>query len=342
MKNNLFHSSFTLNNVSFKTKEALLEYVTTLSKSMHEFLEDWFSEKKTLSVKTSGSTGVPKWIELEKKHMVNSAIATGSFFNLPEHTSALLCLPTEYIAGKMMLVRALVLGWQLDYIEPVSTPLENIYKTYDFSAMVPLQLKNSLDKIHFIKKLIVGGGEVSIALENQIQSVSTQIFATYGMTETITHIAAKKLNHSSQNCFTVLPNVTVSKDHRNCLVINASNISSLPIVTNDVVEIISETNFNWKGRYDHVINTGGIKLHPEVIERKLASQMNQRFFVTGVKDNVFGEKLVLFVEGEKTSLAKDIFKGLSKFEQPKEVFFVPKFMETETGKVQRTKTKKLF
>ena len=300
-----------------------------------------FSDEPVVTIKTSGSTGAPKKIELKKSHMINSAKATGEFFQLPERTSALLCLPTEYIAGKMMLVRALVLGWHIDVVAISSTPLKSIQKTYDFSAMVPMQLQKSLDHIHVIKKLIVGGGAVSVALEEEIQNVPTQIYATYGMTETITHIAIKKLNHfenTSIRSFQALPNVKLSVDNRSCLVINAPKISDEEIITNDIVNLISPMLFHWKGRYDNVINSGGIKLCPEEIEKKIAPYLESRFFIVGIKEEVLGEQLALIIEGKKLKIEDVIFQGLTKYEIPKKIFFVNKFEETETQKIQRNKT----
>lgn len=341
MKNRFFHKDFQLNDTSFNSKEELLKYAETFSESIFDFLKDWLSEKPVITIKTSGSTGAPKNIELKKSHMINSAKSTGYFFQLPERTLALLCLPIEYIAGKMMLVRALVLGWHIDVVEVSSAPINNIQKTYDFSAMVPMQLQKSLEQIHIIKKLIVGGGPVSLELERKIQSVSTQIYATYGMTETITHIAVKKLNHFEKialHTFEALPNVNLSVDNRNCLIINAPNISDEEVITNDVVDLVSSTSFHWKGRYDHVVNSGGIKLHPEEIERKLTPFITSRFFVTSKKDDFLGQKLILIIEGEPFDLPKIVYKDLTKYEIPKEVFFVSRFIETATQKIQRNKT----
>ena len=278
--------------------------------------------------------------------MKNSALATGEFFNVQEKTTALCCLPIDYIAGKMMVVRAMILGWHLDVIEPSSNPLENIDKSYDFSAMVPLQLQNSLDKLHLIFQLIVGGGAISEELDEKIQSASTMIFATYGMTETITHIAVKPLNVTSSGVershYETLPNVKISQDGRNCLVINAPKVADEEIVTNDVVEISSPTEFIWKGRFDHVINSGGIKLHPEEIEKKLSNFINTRFFVAGIPDEQLGEKLILVIEGEEDAIDLSLFRNpqitLTKYEIPKEIFYIPQFFETPTGKIQRKKT----
>ena len=349
MKNNQFHIDFRLNDTSFSGVDALLVHARKHSKELYSFLNVWFSDSSVVYVKTSGSTGKPKIIELKKEFMVNSAKATGVFFNLPQKITALLCMSPTYIAGKMMLVRALVLGWHLDVVAPVSTPLKGIEKTYDFSAMVPMQLQNSLSEITIVRKLIVGGGSVSQQLEKKLQDISTAVFATFGMTETITHIAVKKLNlfkgdSSSQlenSHYQVLKNVSISQDNRNCLVINAPNVSDEIVTTNDVVDLVSETEFKWLGRFDNVINSGGIKLHPEAIEKKLAPIIHQRFFVAGIPDVLLGEKLVLFIEGESYKVAQSTLKNLTKYETPKAIYFVPQFVETETKKIQRNRTIKI-
>ena len=352
MKNKKFHKYFRLNGKSFSSSDEISAFSNTISASISTFLSNWFSSDDFITVQTSGSTGKPKLIQLKKEFMINSALATGEFFDLKENTTALLCLSVDFIAGKMMLVRALVLGWKLDVVAPVSNPIGNLNKEYDFAAFVPMQLQNSLKNIHKIKTIIVGGGIVSSKLEKQIQNIKTQVFATYGMTETITHIAVKKLNNVSEDelisasYYRVLPNIKISRDTRNCLVINAPKVSQEIIITNDVVEIISENKFNWLGRFDNVINSGGIKLHPEIIEEKLSSIIKERFFVIGIPDEILGEKLALIIESEvisstnKKFLKQKIqdFKSLSRFEIPKEIYFVSQFKETETKKIQRKKT----
>ena len=362
MKNNQFHIDFKLNGFSFSSVEELVEYSKTLSSGTHQFLIEWFSIDDIIHVKTSGSTGTPKLIKLKKEFVINSALATAVFFDLPEKTTALLCMSTDYIAGKMMLVRALVLGWHLDEIEPSSSPLKGMGKKYDFSAMVPLQLRNSLENLQLIHKLIVGGGVVAFDLLKLLQDQSTEVYATYGMTETVTHIAVNQLNifsHSTptintlqkyQSHYQVLPNISISQDQRGCLVINAPKVSENVIITNDVVELISDVEFKWLGRFDNVINSGGIKLHPEEIEKKLFQVISQRFFVAGLTDAVLGEKLVLVVEEdvisseaekslrEKLNLSLRKGANLSKYEVPKAIYFVAKFIETETKKIQRNKT----
>ncbi|AUC15511.1 O-succinylbenzoic acid--CoA ligase [Tenacibaculum sp. SZ-18] len=341
------HSSFKLNGIRFNSKADLIEYVKTSFSSTHDFFVNWFNDEDYLIVQTSGSTGKPKPIKLLKEQMINSALATGAFFEIKENTTALLCMSVDYIAGKMMLVRAMVLGWDLDIFNAVSNPLSLTDKNYHFSAMVPLQLEKSLDQIERIDKLIVGGGVVSESLKSKILKVKTEIFATYGMTETITHIAVKKLNQLKErpSFYKVLPNVKIYIDQRNCLMINAPLVANEIVLTNDVVQLVSENEFEWLGRYDNVINSGGIKLHPEKIEHKLSKLIQNRFFTVGIKDERLGEKLVLVIENNATEInSEEVIKRINefpeikKYEVPKEIYFVKSFIETETKKVQRRKT----
>ncbi|MFO7720566.1 MAG: AMP-binding protein [Gillisia sp.] len=316
-----------------------------------DFLLDWLKPSPSIEVQTSGSTGTPKKFKILKEHMINSARATGKFFELPEKSTVLHCLPAEFIAGKMMLVRAMVLGWEIDLVTPASNPLDQVFKTYDFCAMTPFQLDNSIGRLHLIKKLIVGGGAVSPSLQKMVQGIKTKVYETFGMTETVSHIAAKRLNPGKKKSkpipFKVLPDISISIDDRGCLVIKAPKIASDTIVTNDVVEILTYKKFIWKGRYDNVINSGGIKLYPEEIERKLNKIIKRRFFVTGMPDDALGEKLVLFVEADFSEelleeLQKEIksLKSLDKYEIPKKIYLIQKFEETPNGKIHREKTVK--
>jgi O-succinylbenzoic acid--CoA ligase len=301
-------------------------------KSVGDFILDWFDAKSYIEMNTSGTTGTPKLIRVDKQAMVNSAIATGDFFDLKPGDKALHCLPTKYIAGKMMFVRSFILGLDVDFVAPSSHPMLQNDSKYDFVAMVPLQAQNSLSELRNVKKMIVGGARMSSAVEKELSKLKTKVYETYGMTETITHIAAKKIG---EEAFSILPNIKISQDDRNCLVIDALKISNESIVTNDLVELVGENKFLFLGRIDNVINSGGIKLIPEKIEDKLSDKINSRFFVTGKQDANLGEKLVLVIEGEQQALDEAIFDGLDKYEKPKEVLYVSKFIETESGKVKR-------
>ena len=301
-------------------------------RAIGEFLLDWFDDKDYIEMKTSGTTGLPKVVKLQKQAMIQSALATGDFFELEPRDKALLCLPVKFIAGKMMLVRSFILGLDLDIVEPSTHPFALNTTKYDFVAMVPLQVQNSIEALQNVKKLIVGGAKMDSSLEEKVLPLKTEVYETYGMTETITHIAARRVG---ENVFTVLPNVKIAQDDRGCLVITVDTISEEPIVTNDLVEIIREDQFIFLGRIDNVVNSGGVKLIPEQIEAKLIDKINSRFFVTGIPDTVLGEKLILVIEGEKQDFATDFFDVLDKYEKPKEIVFVPKFKENENGKLLR-------
>jgi O-succinylbenzoic acid--CoA ligase len=211
--------------------------------------------------------------------------------------------------------------------------MRNLDMDFDFAAMVPLQAQNSLSELKHIKKLIVGGAKINAKLENSLKRIpKISVFETYGMTETISHIAAKKVGEKE---FTVLPNVTISYDDSNCLVIHAPRISQDLITTNDVVELVDENKFIFLGRIDNVINSGGIKILPEQIENKLSPFIDRPFFIGSKEDSILGEKVVLVIEGEKEELNNFIFDSLGKYEKPKEVLFVPKFSYTGNGKIIR-------
>ncbi|MFV5696316.1 AMP-binding protein [Flavobacterium sp. LB3P122] len=301
-------------------------------KSVGDFILDWFDKKSYIELNSSGTTGNPKIIRMDKQAMVNSALATGNFFDLSPGDKALHCLPTKYIAGKMMFVRGFILGLDMDFVAPSSHPLLHNETKYDFVSMVPLQAENSLAELKNVKKMIVGGAKLSKTLEKSLSKLNMKGYETYGMTETITHIAAKKIG---EKAFSVLPNIKIYQDDRNCLVIDAPKISEATIVTNDLVELINDKEFIFLGRIDNVINSGGIKLIPEQIEEKLSDKIHSRFFVTGIQDATLGEKLALIIEGEKQPLDETIFDGLDKYEKPKEVYYVSKFIETQNGKIKR-------
>ena len=335
------HNQFKLNGFQLDKEDlcrvaySFIKEGEDFEKPVGNFLLDWFDCKSYIEMETSGSTGAPKTILISKQAMVDSALATGDFFDLQPGNKALQCLPVKYVAGKMMLVRAMILGLDLEFVAPSSHPLENNEIDFDFVAMVPLQAQNSISQLKKVKKLIIGGAAVNKTLEKQLLKLPTKVYETYGMTETITHIAARKLG---EKAFTVLPYVSVSFDDRNCLVIHAPRISPEVIITNDIVELVDENQFIFLGRMDNVINSGGIKLIPEQIEQKLVGKISQRFFIASKPDDELGEKVVLVIEGEKRELVDSIYESLDKYEKPKEIIFIPKFLDTATGKILRKET----
>ncbi len=335
------HPNFKLNSNKFTSISELLDFCESDFPDAFEFLNDWFSKSKYIIVPTSGSTGNPKLIKIKKEFMINSAVATATYFELQEeNVTALLCLSPKYIAGKMMLVRALISGWKLDVIAPCSDPLKT-NKKYDVTALVPLQVHHSLKDLHKVKLVLVGGGKVSKSLQSKLQNIKTKIFATYGMTETITHIAVKKINHLNgiTNYFKVLPNVRIEKDARNCLVIDAPSISDKKVITNDIIKLIDDKHFCWIGRFDNIINTGGVKINPERVEEKLSDSISQRFFIASQQDEVLGNKVILIIESkENFKLDESIIDFLDKFEKPKNIYYIVKFIETKTNKINRKAT----
>lgn len=342
------HVRFKLDNVSYN-HEDLMEVAYSYVKEglpyqqeLGNFLLDWLDDKDYVEVRTSGSTGKPKRIEIKKQAMVNSAIATGNFFNLNPGDKVLHCLPSNFIAGKMMIIRAVVLGLELDLVEPTALPLIDYEKDYVFCAFTPVQLKNFAKYIKNIKTIIVGGGQVSNSIKKLIQNKKANIYETYGMTETVSHIAVKKLNNfenvEDETTFKTLPDISVELDERGCLVIKAPHLSEGEIITNDLVKVYTDTSFEWLGRIDNVINSGGIKMFPEQIEKKLQSKIKEEFFIAGQPDETLGEKIVLVIESTKNNLDASIFDVLDTYEKPKAIIPMAKFKETSSGKIHRKKT----
>lgn len=342
----ILHPSFKLNGLEFESAEELLNFADGLVEQgadheiqMARFIEDWISLDESIIVKSSGSTGKPKDIVLKKEHMVNSARATGSYFKLGAGTSALLCLPPNYIAGKMMLVRAMILGWDLHVVAPEKDALTQYDNDYDFVAMVPYQVGHSINALSKVKKLIIGGAQITKDLDNQLQLVSTEIFETYGMTETCTHVAIRRVNGPAQSdSFSALPNVKFSADDRGCLIISAPEILDEALVTNDLVELKTPTSFTWLGRYDNVINSGGIKIFPEKIEERLSQYIDLPFIIASEYHPEFGEQVIMIIENKENTPIPNYTKAfsfLSPYERPKKIYTISIFPYSKNGKLKR-------
>ena len=318
-----------------------------------EFIKQWYSDKDFVRVQTSGSTGKPKEIKIKKAAMIESAKATGEYLDLKNHPDALLCLSARFIAGMMMVVRAMVYSQNLIAVKPDGNPLLSLSgrQVPSFAAMVPAQVFNSLgDPVSSklllkLRTLIIGGGEIQPLLDEKLQQLPGAVYATYGMTETITHVALRRINGRNwQDFYEALPGINFSIDKRDCLIINAPGRNKQPFVTNDLVELISKNRFRWLGRIDNVINRGGEKIIPETIEKKLAQYIQNRFFVSGVPDVKFGQVPALFIESaepgrpEETRIEELLKQVLLKIERPVKIYFVSVFKETENGKVNRKST----
>ncbi len=309
------------------------------------FILNWLDDNDYIEQETSGTTGDKKLIRLSKKGMLYSAAQTCDFFKLGPLHRALLCLPVKYIAGKMMIVRAFYSGMNLTITPPGGHPLKGHEETFDFTAMVPMQVMNSLaasDGLSRVKKLIIGGGEISPVLEHQLQEAETDVYATYGMTETASHVALRKVNGADHSSFfKVFEGIDISLDKRGCLLINAPYISEKPIITNDLAELKGKHQFAWLGRIDNLINSGGIKFSPEHIEQQLGSLILQPFVISSLPDAKLGERIVLVIEGDKweethiRTLKEDMNRLLEPYSRPKKILFIKHFPRTETGKINR-------
>lgn len=317
-------------------------------KDISLFMQEWYNENEFVTGHTSGSTGTPKEIKLLKKDMVASARITNDFFRIESGDNLLLCLSPSYIAGKMMIVRALLANARLAAVKPSSLPVIPESHPVKLAAMVPMQVEmllNSPDTrplLSGIKQLIIGGAPVSTKLALTLQGVATACFATYGMTETVSHIALKRLNgKEASDAYFALGGVEFETDERDCLVILTPHLSQQRFTTNDIVKLNDSRHFEWIGRYDNVINSGGVKLSPEIIEKKLSDIIPERFFITSEPDERLGEKIVLVIEREQpreeefNTLKQEITRRLSRFEIPRSICFREKFKETYSGKVIR-------
>lgn len=307
--------------------------------SILSFLKNWNDKNQTVLMSfTSGTTGYPKRIFLKKKCMYESAKRTVNFLNLKKRgTRGLLCLSPNSIASKMFLIRAMIFQWDIYCIPPSSTPLENVEEYFDIVSMVPMQVFSSLNHLDKIRIVLIGGSSISVELEERLQKISTICYVTYGMTETLGHIAFKKINGLDKTpYFQSFDDVYLSVDKRNCLGIYDMGTF---IQTNDIVHLISIHKFNWIGRFDNIINSGGIKILPEVIEKEISPFIpsHKRFLISSIPDKIFGEKIVLIIEGPFFSLKipQSIFLGEKKFYKPKGIFFVKNFIENSFGKLKR-------
>ncbi len=311
-------------------------------KEIGHFFQSWFDDMPFIHGQTSGSTGKPKPIRLMKSAMWASALSTGAFFQLPPTATALLCLPVRFIAGKMMLVRAMSLGLHLDFVMPSSTPLKGLNKSFDFSAMTPQQVQGSMGELDLISCVLIGGSPLSVSLRNRLKNRSQRIYETFGMTETLSHIAARDIS-SGERYFTAMPYVHFTQQ-KNCLVIHAPKIVPNKLITNDWVNLRSSTQFEWLGRADFIINSGGIKIHPEQIEEHYSTLTNKKCIAMGLPDERLGEKLVLVFEHPQTEDILEKFRkfnNISPYHIPKNIYYVPTFVKTANGKINRMKTRQI-
>lgn len=320
--------------------------------SLADFLREWFDDHDTVLVHTSGSTGTPKPLRVEKQRMMQSAMLTVSFLGLHTGDTALLCMPLKYIAGKMVVVRALVAGLDLLPVTPSGHPLAQTNTTPVFAAMIPMQVYNSLqvpeekERLQQIRHLIIGGGAIDTSLGNQLLSFPHAVWSTYGMTETLSHIALRRLNGpEASDWYTPFQHVKLSLSPENTLTIEAPAVCPEILTTNDICEFNAQGQFHILGRKDNTINTGGVKVQIEQVENALRATLTCPFQVTAVPDPKFGERIVLLLEDPEAACPEseltEAFHSLSPYWRPKQVFRIRQLPQTGTGKPDRATARKL-
>lgn len=311
---------------------------------VRQFIEDWYNSEEVIYTKTSGSTGTPKVIALKKSFMEASALASGKYFHFRENERIRLALSPATIGGKMLLLRGLLHNMNIEITDAGKHPLQRIEHPIDFISLVPYQLEYMLENdpkaLNSVQVILLGGAPVSPKLQDQISSLPCSVYASYGMTETMSHVALKNLK--TQTTFQAIEGVHFSVNESQQLIIHAPMLGHPALLTTDIVDLISEREFNWKGRADFVINSAGIKIHPELIENALSSLIPDRFFIIGEPDDTFGERVVLVIESTEEGQVFPFEKVLSKYEIPKRIYYLPKFIETASGKTDRLMTKKII
>lgn len=321
-----------------------------------QLLRSWFDGQQDFTFHTSGSTGAPRPITFSRTQLEASAKLSIDALGLKPGMKSLACLDPRFVAGGMMIIRSAVAGMDVVIRRPSSNPLIDLREKVDFAALVPLQLSAALldcpDKIALISVVIVGGAAIPESMIPSLDSYSGRFFATYGMTETLTHIALRKLNNpGKQNSFYLLPGISASSDERNCLVINAPHLGPMPIVTNDLVDWNNDGSFRVLGRYDDVINSGGVKIQPGRVELVVDQVHRQlglscRYFVSAMPDARLHETVVLVMEGSplpaavEDEMKKLLNSQLDKFESPRQILYAAHFEETDSLKIDKSATMK--
>ena len=315
---------------------------------IEDFLAEWRNERPTVLVHTSGSTGEPKPMWVEKRRMEASARMTCDFLGLHEGDTALLCMSLDYIAGKMMVVRSLVHDLRLITVEPSGHPLAGVAERLDFAAMVPMQVWNSLqvaeerERLMAIGNLIVGGGAIDDRLAHELVGFPNRVWSTYGMTETLSHIALRRLSGAgATEWYTPLPGVGLSLTADSCLVIDAPAVHDGRLVTNDIAEMAPDGRFKILGRKDNVICSGGLKIQAEEVERLLRAHLRVPFIITKRRDEKFGETVVLLTEGDIDEAHAACQRVLPKYWQPRAYVHTDRIPLTETGKPARKQAEQL-
>ncbi|MBJ6111344.1 AMP-binding protein [Hymenobacter sp. BT523] len=322
-----------------------------------DFVRQWLSGTQEFALTTSGSTGTPTPITLRRRQLEASARRTADYFDLGPGDRALVCLNCEYIGGMMMLVRGLERNMHLTIVEPHANPFAYVAAEakFDFAAFVPLQLKAVLaaglaPRLNQMKAILIGGAPADAALQHEVQPLRVPVYLTYGMTETCSHVALRRLSGPEASpTFRVFTGIAAGQDERGCLTLRGDVTDDQLIITNDRVNLLDAHTFEWLGRADFVINSGGVKVPAEKVELVLDVALaeigeSRRCFVAGQPDERLGQAVTAFIEGPALApeveqrLQTLLAERLGRYEQPKQLRYVPEFRMTATGKLDRAGT----
>lgn len=317
------------------------------------FLDLWLNPAiNHITVYSSGSTGKPRPYQHSKQVLIASAQATCRFLGIQHGQNALLALPADKIGGMMMVVRSWLYKMPLFCIAPTINPIKELPSGVHFhlAAFTPMQVAPVVNSYELFKELeaidivILGGSEVPRGITQWLKGLTNRLYATFGMTETVSHIALKKLNApEADEHFRLVPGVEIATDERGCLQITAPALQLNQLQTNDVVVITGPAQFDWLGRFDNVINTGGLKVYPETLEQEWKEVMMVPFFIAGIPDPVSGQKVVLVIERDsitekEVEATRQYFKNMAQNTRPRQLLLVPRFLRTETGKIKRAES----
>jgi O-succinylbenzoic acid--CoA ligase len=353
------HAAYPLEQIT-QAGSAVLKEADKIFAQTFDLAQQWLSGAQSFTFHTSGSTGTPKPVTLTRQQLEASATGTIRALGLTQHEHILLCMNTAFIGGAMLLIRGLLLGATITVQEPSGHPLEHIAADhpYTFTSFTPVQLHalRSNDagltaKLNRFTHILVGGAAISFALEQKLSMLTARVYHTYGMTETVSHIALKQIGKDA--AFKALPDVKLKTDERGCLMISSASTNHAWITTNDVVEMTGNDMFTILGRADDIINTGGIKVWPLKIEQALLEalytlELERNLFVSWVPDEKLGQKVIAVIEGnpltaqQEQAITEQLMHRLTRYEIPKTFYYLLAFILTGTGKINKPKSMEMI
>ncbi|WP_422362238.1 AMP-binding protein [Reichenbachiella sp.] len=338
-------------NYSLKALNDLQDSYPEADRLLH-FIKCWVNGDTRFQFQTSGSTGPPKQIHISREQIIASVAATSNFLRLNKSHRALICLDPNFVASIMMAARCLVNDMDCFLARPSADPLKSIDKKISFASFVPFQIykmmeNKTITQLSKIENILVGGAPLTQSGFETLANINTNIFVTYGMTETVSHVALMPVRESfSDAYYEVLPDIRIGQDEDGCLHITGKVTEGKKVQTNDIVEMLAKNKFRWLGRRDHAINSGGIKIHPEQLEKSIEGHFSTEFMISWRPDPKLGSACILIIEDKPIQKEKQneiesiIVESFSKYHVPKQIIELKEFERTDSGKIKREATRK--